>query len=186
MDAEAAEYLRAVRAEAARLPSISAGTRHTSDATVDCTNASEDTSSTAHVPPPPEEWWCTVIDNFVTARAQVQSDIAARTALPAESAERVPHAGDRRGWHKYILQEDAQPFSAVLARLDNTLAAGCLKHLANETAAVDAAWPANAQRGLWMYGLMVRLEKPLHPDVACALHKVATLAAQHRAGLPQV
>jgi Survival motor neuron (SMN) interacting protein 1 (SIP1) len=115
----------------------------------------------------------------------VQYDFAARTPPPGECADVIPDYGDRRGWHKYVRDESAQPFSAVLARLDNTLAAACLKGLATDCRK-EGGGALTAHMGLWMYGLMVRLEKPVFPDVSAMLRQVATLAEARRGALPQV
>jgi Survival motor neuron (SMN) interacting protein 1 (SIP1) len=119
-----------------------------------------------------------------TGSVQVQYDVAARTAPPDECAASIPFVGDRQGWKRYISQSDAQPYSATLARMDNTLAAFCLRCLADEQKAEDAALPAHT--ALWMYGLMVRLEKPVGPDVSCILRQVAQLAHARRSTLPPV
>ena len=180
---DAAAYLRAVREEAARIPHVTVGTRlHPEAAT---TSTATDVIADVSAPAPQYDWTCDVIDNFVAARAQVQYDASVRSSPPPECAAALPSVGDRRGWQRYIVQENAQPFAATLARMDNVLAISCLRCLATASKSAGDA-PLSAHRALWMYGLMVRLEKPVHPDMSAVLRQVALLAEQRRRDLPEV
>jgi hypothetical protein len=175
IDADAAAYLRSVRKEAAKLPRVSVGTR---------LNPQGPSGSSSHLasprtPMPPYEWICTVVDNFVTARTQVQRDIETHT--PVEAGQALPSLGNRGAWNELVHSESAQPFSSTLARLDNTLAVWCLQSLIESSRQKAELQPHLA---IWMYGLMVRLEKPVHPNVAAVLRDVHVFAAERRRRLP--
>ena len=179
IEADAAAYLRAVRNEAARIPHVCAGTRRHAESAQAATSFSHDEAEAATLAPA-YDWTCTVVDNFVAARAQVQHDIVART--PADASQPLPHVGNRSGWLELAHSPHAQPYSSTLARIDNTLAAWCLRCLAEETAKAEVA--LEPQMALWMYGLMVRLEKPIQPSVAAVLRQVAVAATERRRALP--
>jgi Survival motor neuron (SMN) interacting protein 1 (SIP1) len=70
VEADAAAYLRAVRAEAARIPHVcTAGARLHPEP--EACSAPEPACASA-LPTPQYEWTCNVIDNFVAARSQVR------------------------------------------------------------------------------------------------------------------
>lgn len=175
VEEEAATYFRAVRAEAARIPCVCASVRRHPENPVTTADA-----PAAAATPPQYDWTCTVIDNFVAARAQVEADTSAHSSCAASSS--LPHVSDKRGWQRYIHQDASQPLSTTLACMDNTLAASCLRALAEESEQAEAL---SRHVGLWMYGLMVRLEKPLHPNIACVLRQVSLLAEGCRQSLPE-
>ena len=176
VDAEAAAFFQSVRAEAARIPHVCAGPRLNPEEESAVSCATESASAPAA---PLLDWTCTVVDNFVAARAQVAADAAA----PRGDAEAsLPNVMDRRGWLRYMHRDEAKPFSTTLACMDNLLACACLKSLAEEASEGAAL---SAHTGLWMYGLLVRLEKPVHPNVACVLRQVAVMANEGRQRLPE-
>lgn len=172
MSADAAAYLRSVREEAARLPRVSVGKR-LNPQEPSCSNDHLDSPSCA--PAIPYDWTCTVVDNFVVARTQVQQDIEAHT--PTEPGLDLPSIGNRSAWQELVHSESFQPFSSTLARLDNTLAVWCLQSLLESSSKTEELKPHCA---IWMYGLMVRLEKPISPNVAAVLREVHVLAEERR------
>jgi hypothetical protein len=174
VEEQAAAYFRAVRAEAARIPYVCASARRYPEIPVITVDA-----PAAAAALPQYGWTCTVVDNFMTARAQVHADASSRSRCAASSM--LPHVSDRQGWQRYIHQDDSQPLSTTLACMDNTLAAACMRDLVEES---EQSNVLSRHVGLWMYGLMVRLEKPVHPNVACVLRQVSLLAEGRRHGLP--
>jgi Survival motor neuron (SMN) interacting protein 1 (SIP1) len=174
VDEEAAAYLRFVREEAARIPHVCASSRRSvATFTAAAVEPIEDASMPEH------SWLCSVLDNFVAARSQVQ--LGAETEKDPTSHGKLPHVTDRRSWHRVLRQDQVQPYSHVLAKMDNNLTASCLKCLVME--ALDDDNELLTHIGLWLYGLMIRLEKPLHMDVAATLRQLSAFARQRRASL---
>eukprot|EP00892_Ulva_mutabilis_P009062 jgi/Ulvmu1/6528/UM003_0161.1 len=163
------------------------------------------------LPPPLTEWTYGVIRGFMDARGQVQhvaefgrGRTCSEAAAPADE-QRLPAASDWRAWQRSMHDPEFQPYAHTLARMDNALAATCLCALADDVArsfggaaAAARAGPGGvtggcevdqgevgalpSHLGLWLYGLMVRLELPITGDVAAALRQVVVAAedAQRR------
>lgn len=111
----------------------------------------------------------------------------------------VPPLGDRSAWQRSMHDPEFPPFAHTLARMDNALAANCLCTLAADVAqkcgggaAQEGEWGAGGgapggvegmppHLGLWLYGLMVRLELPISANVAAAMRKVVLIAERCRA-----
>lgn len=131
----------------------------------------------------------------------------AETAEAAAAETPLPVVSDRHAWQRCMHDPAFQPFAHTLARMDNALAANCLCALADDVArrcggaaaAVDCRRGAGAGEGavgragdcggcellpahlgLWLYGLMVRLELPITADVAAALRRVVVIAEDAR------
>jgi Survival motor neuron (SMN) interacting protein 1 (SIP1) len=148
VDEEAAAYLRFVREEAARIPHVCASSRRSvATFTAAAVEPIEDASMPEH------SWLCNVLDNFVAARSRVQ--LGAEAEKDPSSHGMLPHVTDRRSWHRVLRQDQVQPHSDVLAKMDNNLTASCLKCLVME--ALDDDNDLLTHIGLWLYGLMIRL-----------------------------
>lgn len=174
-DSEAIAYLRGVREEAARLPTVCVSHINARDFDDRRTRTflPNDDILTA-CPDPPHPWVCAVTDQFIAARQQVVLD---RAAPAPAAAVKLPVLHDRQAWQRLIAQEGFQPLSTTLARMDNALATACLAHLAAQAATADAL-PGHL--GLWMYGLLVRIEKPVPVAVAATIREVSKLARARR------
>lgn len=104
----------------------------------------------------------------------------------------VPGPNDRRGWQQRMHDASFQPYADTLSKMDNNLAASCLCALVDEVSNRCAPAPPPSQGAaaaphlpgealpahlaLWLYGLMVRLEQPVTPEVAAALRRIVTVA----------
>lgn len=111
----------------------------------------------------------------------------------------VPGPNDRRAWQRRMQDNSFQPYADTLSQMDNNLASSCLCSLVDEVSNCCAPPPTPSQRhsppdlstaasppfvgealpphlALWLYGLMVRLEQPVTPEVAAALRRVVTVA----------
>ena len=109
----------------------------------------------------------------------------------------VPGPNDRRAWQRRMQDTSFQPYADTLSKMDNNLAASCLCSLVDEVANLctppptptqgiaglsaaasrsDMGDPLPPHLAIWLYGLMVRLEQPVTPEVAAALRRIVTVA----------
>lgn len=164
---DALAYLRHAREEAAAIPLVCASAMD-ARAFDEARTTSYLPQEEAAAPDPPYAWMCRVVDDFLAARAQVARE-------PAAPPDGLPGVSDWQGWCACIAKESFQPFSATLARMDHALVCRCLRHLADGMAE-RGTLHISPHTGLWMYGLLVRLEKPVHMRLAATLREIAQLS----------
>ena len=175
---DALEYLKRVRLEASLIPLvITSGID--ARAFDDNRTTSYLTDDTEDFENPPYAWMCQVIDDFMAARCSVTEEaISSHTSAAASD---LPPLTDWQAWNQLISQDSFQPFSATLARMDFSLVAKCLDNIAGNMRRQHAdGLHLSSHTGLWLYGLLVRLEKPIHGNLAATLREISQLSRKLR------
>ena len=88
---------------------------------------------------------------------------------------------DNPPWRENLPSDGYEPSVSLLLQFDQVMVRRVLSHLVYYVA---SGWsPATPARARWLYGLLARLEKPIHRDDASVLYKLLKRLSHQRAEL---
>ena len=80
-------------------------------------------------------------------------------------------------WKLNLPKDGMKPSVRILLQMDQVMARRVLEH---QLCWVESGWPLSKQRGRWIYGLLARLDKPLHREDAATLRKFVKILCKKR------
>jgi hypothetical protein len=134
---------------------------------------------------PSGQWLTAFLSRFADLRQAMFRVRAARRAatLKLNGDLRLPPRRNRDAWRRFCLGDEAAsdpgrlPLLPLLLRLDDATTCALVEDLV-EVAEAEDRLPR--QLSLWLFALLLQLQKPLHADTAARLRLLARLCARLR------